>query len=164
MENDATPTCTLLLCIALAAGMLCSPAAAQVYKCAQDRGGVLYSDVPCKGGAVVDVEAGTANPAAVRQLARDNAAFDRKLAARRAAEDQAEFRREQLNAQMEVALAAQASAATTDAGPYYYAPGNAFVVAPRVKRHTHRQHATPVSERRVPANPPPPNGLRRSNP
>jgi hypothetical protein len=139
-------------------------AAAQVYKCTQDGGRVLYSDMPCKGGAAVDVRAGTANPAAVTQLARDNAAFDRKMAARRAAEDQAEFRRQRLDAQLETAKAAQGGVIASDSGPYYYAPGNAFVAAPHVKRQAHSHHArTAQQEHRVPAISPPPSGVRRRN-
>jgi hypothetical protein len=138
-------------------------ATAQIYKCAQEGGRVLYSDMPCKGGAAIDVRVGTANPAAVTQLARDNAAFDRKMAARRAAEDQAEFRRQQLNAQIEAAKAAQGGAMASDSGPYYYAPGNAFVAAPHVKRQTHSHRARHAQEHRVPVISPPPDGVRRRN-
>lgn len=159
MGRGAAPACTLLM--GVAAFVFCSPAAGQVYKCTQEGGRVLYSDVPCKGGAVVDVHAGTANPAAVRELARDNAAFDRKMAARRAAEDQAELRRRQLDTQLELARAAQGSPTASYGGPGYYAPGYAFVTPPRVKRHTPSHHDTHAPERRVPASAPPPGGLRR---
>ena len=163
MGRNVAPACARWVTVVLAALIFSSQAMAQVYKCTQPGGRVLYSDEACKGGAVVDVGAGSTNPVAVRQLARDSAAFDRKMAARRAAEDQAEIRRQALNAQLEMARAAQDTSVTTNAGPYYYAPANAFV-ASRVKRRTHGHHAAPVPERRVPASPPPPRGLLRRSP
>ena len=40
--------------VGVAASARTSLAHAEVYKCTESSGRVLYSDVPCKGGAVVD--------------------------------------------------------------------------------------------------------------
>ena len=152
----------VLMTLAVGAAWI-SPAAAQVYKCTQEGGRVLYSDTPCKGGTLVDVRAGADNPGAVTRLARDNAAFDDRMAVRRAAEDEAQFRRQQLSAQFEMAQAAQGAPMASDAAPYsyYYAPGDAFVATPRLKRHPHAHHVTRAPERRVPASPASPSGITR---
>jgi hypothetical protein len=149
--------------LAIGAIAWASSAMAQVYKCTQEGGRVLYSDSPCKRGAIVDVNGGAANPAAVRQLARDNAAFDRRMAARRVAEDQAEFRRQQINAQLEAARASQGTAMASDAGAYSYDGVNAFGAAARLERQSHSRHAARAIEHRVPARPASPTSIRRQN-
>jgi uncharacterized protein DUF4124 len=154
----------VLSLLAIGAVGWAASAAAQVYKCTQEGGHVLYSDVACKGGAIVDVLASAANPAAVRQLVRDNAAFDRKMDARRAAEDQAEFQRQQLNAQLEAARAAQGIAGVaTDAAPYYYDAGYGFVAIPRHVKPRMRSHNAAPATQRVPAKPASPRDIKRQN-
>lgn len=151
----------VLTALAVGAVACGSSASAQVYKCTQAGGRVLYSDAPCKDGTLVDVRGGADNPAAVMQLARDNAAFDQRMAVRRVAEDEAEFRRQQLNAQLEMARAAESTPTASDAGPYYYTPGDAFLATPRFKRRMHSHHAMHAPERRVPATPALPGGVNR---
>jgi len=91
------------LCLVLALSPLslvitdAAGADAQVYKCTQPNGTVLYTDVPCKGGAAVDIRLGPADPAAPARLARARAELDAIAAQRRAEEEIAAARREELN-------------------------------------------------------------------
>jgi uncharacterized protein DUF4124 len=148
-----------ILAVAIASA---SSATAQVYKCTQE-GRVLYSDAPCKGGAIVDANGGAANPAAVRQLAHDNAAFDRKMAARRNAENIAAIRREEINAQRAAAETAQAmpGAAVTNA-QYVDAPYG-YLTPPRFKHRAHSHHEARPPQSRVPASPSPLTTNRNGN-
>ena len=91
------------LCLVLALSPLslgitdAAGAEAQVYKCAQPNGTVLYTDQPCKGGTVVDIRLGPADPAAPARLAHAQAELDAAAAQRRAEEEIAAARREDLN-------------------------------------------------------------------
>ena len=58
-----------------------------VYRCRGADGAIEYRDYPCKGGAVVDMKPGEADPAAIARLQRAQAEFDRALARRRMLED-----------------------------------------------------------------------------
>jgi hypothetical protein len=70
---------------------------AQVYKCTQPNGTVLYTDRPCKGGTAVDIRLGPADPAASARLAHARAELDAVAAQRRAEEEIAAARREESN-------------------------------------------------------------------
>ena len=91
------------LCLVLALSPLslgitdAAGAEAQVYKCAQPNGTVLYTDQPCKGGTVVDIRLGPVDPAAPARLAHAQAELDAVAAQRRAEEEIAAARREDLN-------------------------------------------------------------------
>ena len=61
--------------------------ASTVYRCHGADGAIEYRDYPCKGGAVVDMKPGEADPAAIARLQRAQAEFDRALARRRMLED-----------------------------------------------------------------------------
>lgn len=114
-----------------------SAADAAIYKCVGSGASVLYSDIPCKGGSVVDVRAGIADPGAIERLERERVEFDRNMVARRAADDAAALRRAALDAQQREAEAAQRTAeATAYSPPQYYVPAYG-VVAPRMRRHPH---------------------------
>jgi hypothetical protein len=153
----------LLLLVGSTALLGTASAFATVYKCAQEGGRVMYSDVPCKGGTVVDVDAGAPNAAAIARLAQDNAAFDRQMALRRAAEERAALERQQLNAQLEAAQAAQSMADAAVDDRYYYAPAYGVVpTAPR-KRHKRHEHKPPTPEHRIPGSAQPPSDVRRRN-
>ena len=69
----------------------------QIYKCTQPKGTVLYTDQPCKGGTVVDIRLGPADPAAPARLAHAQAELDAVAAQRRADEEMAAARREDTN-------------------------------------------------------------------
>lgn len=56
--------------------------AAPIYKCFDRKSDVVYTDVPCKDGAVLDVRAGEADPAAVARLERARDALDQSAAQR----------------------------------------------------------------------------------
>lgn len=57
-------------------------AATPIYKCFDRKSDVVYTDEPCKDGAVLDVRAGEADPAAVARLERVRDAFDQAAAER----------------------------------------------------------------------------------
>ena len=91
------------LCLVLALSLLslgitdAVGADAQVYKCTQPNGTVLYTDTPCKGGTAVNIRLGPADPAAPARLAHARAELDAEAARRRAEEEIAAARREELN-------------------------------------------------------------------
>jgi hypothetical protein len=58
-----------------------------VYRCHAADGAIEYRDYPCKGGVLVDMKPGAADPAAIARLQRAQADFDRALALRRMAAD-----------------------------------------------------------------------------
>ena len=69
--------------VVLAAATLGSHVLAQtVYRCEDAKGGVLYADTPCKGGAKVDLLPGKADPAAIERARREQRAFDERQAVR----------------------------------------------------------------------------------
>jgi hypothetical protein len=53
-----------------------------IYKCFDRKFDVVYTDVPCKDGAVMDIRAGDADPAAVARLDRARDALDQSAAQR----------------------------------------------------------------------------------
>lgn len=148
---------------AFAALIFASAAGAQVYKCQQGNAGVSYQDFPCKGGTVVDVRAGSDNPAAVDRLERANAEFNRTAAARSANEAIAAQRREALYQQQRAAEAAQAMAEAAAYPPAFYAPVYG-VPGPVRKRRPDGHHRT--QEHRVVRAPAPRAAVanRRQNP
>jgi hypothetical protein len=90
--------CLVLVLSPLSLGITdAAEADAQVYKCAQPNGSVLYTDHPCNGGAIVDIRLGPADPAAPARLAHAQAELDAVATQRRAEEEIAATRREELN-------------------------------------------------------------------
>jgi hypothetical protein len=142
--------------IAVAALVFASAASAEVYKCKQAGGGVAYQDYACKGGTIVDVRAGSADPAAVDRLERANAAFDRAAAARKANEEVAAIRRAALNERQRELEAAQNMAEAAANSAPIYAPVYAVpVLVPKHRRDSHRRNEHPaVTARHGPARPP----------
>jgi len=68
-----------------------SAANTAIYKCLDNRLGLVYTDLPCKDGEKLDIRAGDADPAAVARLDRardqlDQSAAQRIVDERRAAE------------------------------------------------------------------------------
>lgn len=59
-----------------------SLASTPIYKCFDRKFDVVYTDVPCKDGAVLDVRAGDADPVAVARLERARDALDQSAAQR----------------------------------------------------------------------------------
>ena len=82
------------LVIAVIAIAPASAANTTVYKCLDNRLGLVYTDLPCKDGERLDIRAGDADPAAVARLERvrdqlDQSAAQRIVDERRAAEQTA---------------------------------------------------------------------------
>ena len=128
-----------------------------VYRCTQASGAVLYADYPCKGGVIVEIRPGDADPRATERLARVRSELDRAAAQRKADEEIAAYGREQLNQWRREAEAAQIPPASTYARDFEYGPGYGYS-APLVKGRTHRRNRHPraehhrsIPESRVPA-------------
>jgi len=62
---------------------------APIYKCFDNHLNVVYTDLPCKEGEVVDIRAGDADPAAVARLERERDRLDQSAAQRMADERRA---------------------------------------------------------------------------
>jgi hypothetical protein len=120
-----------------------------VYRCTQAGGSVLYADYPCKGGAIVDIQPGVANPGAVQHLERAGAAFDRAAAIRKASEENAAIRREELNQRRLETAAAQRAAEGASNPVEMYAPAYAVVV-PRVKHRANHRNPVRHGSRKIP--------------
>jgi hypothetical protein len=145
--------------VALAAALVAlSPAASRagdspVYRCAQADGRVLYTDVPCAGGAAVDIRPGKADPAATERLARAQASLDAAAAQRKADLAQEDAQRAQYGpARDGGAASVPAQADNTGYGyDFYgfgYAPGYGDI-RPRPPRP--RPPLPPVEKKVVPA-------------
>lgn len=99
--------------VLLTVTLLAAPAAGAqaIYRCDDGRGGVLYTDAPCKQGAALDLAPGKANPEAIARLERERQAFQQRQMARDARaerEDQAaRAEREAERKRQQAALAEQ---------------------------------------------------------
>jgi hypothetical protein len=120
-----------------------------VYRCVQAGGTVLYADYPCKGGAIVDIQPGVANPGAVQRLERAGVAFDRAAAIRKAGEENAAIRREELNQRRIESAAAQRAAEDASNPVEMYGPAYAVVV-PRVKHRANHRNPVRHGSRKLP--------------
>ena len=104
-----------------------SAANTAIYKCLDNRLGLVYTDLPCKDGEKLDIRAGDADPAAVARLERvrdqlDQSAAQRIVDERRAAERTALANRLRREAEEERSAAETAATyAPFDYG-YGYAP------------------------------------------
>jgi hypothetical protein len=113
------------LCLVLALSPLwlaitdAAEADAQVYKCTQPNGTVLYTDRACKGGIAVDIRLGPTDPAAPARLAHAQAELDAAAAQQSTEEEIAATRREELNRlQLEAEAAEQGPPAPLADYPY----------------------------------------------
>jgi hypothetical protein len=61
--------------LAIAMSGIAAAASGAVYKCAGAEGVPLYTDLPCKGGTLVDIRPGTADPTAIARLTREQDRF-----------------------------------------------------------------------------------------
>jgi hypothetical protein len=66
-----------------------------IYKCFERDLGLVYTDIPCKGGELMDLRAGEADPAALARLERERDALGRSSAQRIADLRHAELQRRQ---------------------------------------------------------------------
>jgi hypothetical protein len=129
------------LCLVLALSPLslgitdAAGADAQVYKCTQPNGTVLYTDRPCKGGTAVDIRLGPPDPAAPARLAHAQAELDAVAAQRRAEEELAAARRQDLNRlELEAEAEQEPTAPLADYPDVPYGPMDG-----PSKRHAHRR-------------------------
>ena len=136
----------------IAAGVCAQPQPAPVYRCIEPGGTVLYADYPCKGGAQVDIRAGTPAPDAAERLARARDELDRSAARRAAAEEAAALRREALNARLqEVEVASYAGGGVT-APDVSYLPAYGYGYdIPRAKPHRPKARPPAAPARVVPS-------------
>jgi hypothetical protein len=117
---------------------------AAIYRCGDGRGGVLYTDLPCEQGAVLDVPKSASDPAAVERLQRSLAAFDKRWAEREAAEAAARERAraaaaERSRAEQEASRREQSYANGVYTYAYPYVPYFAVpVLPPRARPHEGR--------------------------
>jgi hypothetical protein len=72
----------LILGLLLYANLGAALATTPIYKCFDKKFDVVYTDVPCKDGAPLDVRAGEADPVAVARLERARDALDQSAAQR----------------------------------------------------------------------------------
>ena len=130
---------------------------ATIYRCKQENGRLAYQDFPCAGGVVVEVRPGAPNPAAIARLEREQEAFERAAALRRA-DEQVALRREELTLrQRELNYAAAGGGSGADTGPYYVPAYGFDGFGGYADRHTRRDFKHDVRKRhdeptrRVPA-------------
>jgi hypothetical protein len=141
------------LAFAPAASATGETAGTMVYKCNQADGVVLYADYPCSGSTVVDIKPDAADPGAIDRLQRAQAEFDRSMAQRKANEEVAAMRREELSArrrELELAQSGAESVAYTPdlgygSGYGWYAPYAPYVT----QRPKHFDHDRQVKRQRV---------------
>ena len=83
-RGQTSTGCALVVLGLLCVGPLGSSAMATtpIYKCFDRKFDVVYTDVPCKDGAPLDVRAGEADPVAVARLERARDALDQSAAQR----------------------------------------------------------------------------------
>ena len=106
----------------------------QIYKCSQPNGGVLYTDLACKGGTELNIRLGPIDPAASVRLEHAQAELDATAARRTAEEEMAAARREEST---RLQLETDSEQATDDPDQPYdsvYAPFG---------RHPHPRHRPP---------------------
>ena len=133
--------------IALAAAvLLVAPPVARgadtaVFRCVEQGGRVLYTDVPCRNAVVVDLHPGTADPAAAQRLKQAQATLDAGMARLRADEAREAERAQAYALSRAAALAAQPPepAPVADYWPVY-----GGFVGPIRPRHHHGVSPRPI--------------------
>jgi len=108
-----------LLAAAASTHALADNSPSTIYRCKQQNGRLAYQDFPCPGGVVVEVRPGVPNPAEIARLEREQEAFERAAAARRADELAALRREELMLRQRELNYATATGASGVDTAPYY---------------------------------------------
>jgi hypothetical protein len=116
-----------------------------VYRCLDAHLGVVYTDVPCKDGAPLDVHTGEVDPAAVAKLERAREALDQSAAQRISDERRLAGQKELLAAQLprEAAESPNADGMYAD-GQYAYGLAGPVSARPHPRaRHRAAQRDTP---------------------
>jgi len=142
------------LCLAIGAMALVAPAFAvnaPIYKCFDNQLNLVYTDLPCKEGEVVDIRAGDADPVAVARLERERDQLDQSAAQRMLDE-----RRAALSPGYAAWLPPEPSPPEPAADAYGYGYGYGYIMYPPVRRpllhhrRPSRPHALPGIARGAP--------------
>ncbi len=144
-------------CIGIAAGAMAMAGAAwavnaPIYKCLDNHLNLVYTDLPCKEGEVVDIRAGDADPAAVARLERERDQLDQSAAQRMSDERRAAL----LPAYPAWMPEEESSPDTLSSGYGYGGYGFGYLAYPPVRRpplHHPRPHRPRVVRGTVPATP-----------
>jgi Domain of unknown function (DUF4124) len=153
--------------LAAAAFLIASPAAraadTSVFRCVDPGGRVLYTDVPCRNAAVVELHPGAADPAAAQRLRQAQAMLDAGMDKRRAEDARDAERREAFAQARDAALAAQPPepAPVVDYWPVY--GGYVGPIRPRPHHGVSPKHVGP-SKPRPPTGGKPPHPPRTEPP
>ena len=99
-----------------------SAASAPIYKCFDNHLALVYTDLPCKDGEVVDIRAGDADPAAVAHLELERDQIDQSAALRMQDERYAAERQTASVPLAQEDLGAQQSSAESDSYGYLAYP------------------------------------------
>ncbi len=144
---------------ALLAATLAHAADSPIYRCAQPDGRALYTDVPCPGGAPVDIHPGKADPAAAARLARAQESLDAAAAQRQADLAQEAAQRAQYGQMRDNAPSSAPGTSDTSGSGYGYYPGFGYGYVPsygdgvRPRPPRPRPPLPPIEKRVVPAQP-----------
>jgi hypothetical protein len=101
-------------------------ASSSIYKCVGKDGGQVYTDQPCKGGAVLDIHPGDVDPEAVARLQSARDSLDRAAAAR-IAEEQRQAARRDLEAMAQRQREEERVAAETQYNNDYVSPYDSYL-------------------------------------
>ncbi|HTP47436.1 MAG TPA: hypothetical protein VMQ50_11015 [Casimicrobiaceae bacterium] len=154
--NRFAGTLGTAISIALGAASLCTAplaaAATPIYKCFDRHLGLLYTDVPCKDGELLDLRAGEADPAAVARLDRERDLLDQSAAQRIADERRAALMRDLAVAPGPYGVSPFAQDAPLDYGYSY--PSVAYLPPRERHRHPPRDQRELSQRRGAAPNPP----------
>ncbi|HSS70562.1 MAG TPA: hypothetical protein VLQ46_07910 [Casimicrobiaceae bacterium] len=115
-----------------------------IYKCFDKHLALVYTDVPCKNGELLDLRPGDADPAAVAGLEREREQLSLSAAQRIADERRAALQRELADRSRPVMVEQNAPDSSADYGYGYGGyPAYAYSPKPRPRPHAHRmaEHA-----------------------
>ena len=143
IEKSRLIQCPLVALVAL---LLIAPAQAAntpIYKCFDKHLGLLYTDVPCKGGEQLDLRPGDADPAAVAGLEREREQLSLSAAQRISDERRAALQRELADRSRPIAMEQNAPDSSADYGYGYGYGYPVFAYPPKVRP---RPHPRPMPE------------------
>ncbi|HEV2977391.1 MAG TPA: hypothetical protein VG425_07360 [Casimicrobiaceae bacterium] len=110
-----------------------------IYKCFDNHLSLVYTDLPCKDGEVVDIRAGSADPAAVARLEHSRDQLDQSAAERARDERRAAEMRGMMSPPDDDVAAPQAAAEPYDYGYGGYG-GYGYLPYPPLRPHHPRRH------------------------
>jgi len=121
----------------------------RIYKCAQQNGGVLYTDQACDGGKALDIRLDPVDPNAPARLARAGAELDAAAAYRRAEQarfDELNQREQQMESEQYAGVPFAGDGNYFDGEPWYgsfdgYGRHDGYRYHRRSARNDHESHA-----------------------